>query len=233
MQDTRIEGRPYRSHLHPACFSCKKRKSRCRTRDASDTCMMCQAHGSECIFPRPDNYNHARHPRVQHKSPANARKAAQSTPSPSSARSQLGPHSLQQSVPADRSTSSLGPRALGAAASNREIAPRGENGRVGVLPNLIGLVTETGDESSHIISPAVADDNDILESYISATPLSRRRCLVRPNANASSTRPMRPVRFNVVPRRPLGVPVNQTLAESKCEIIEKLMNPFIDEYINL
>lgn len=195
--------------------------------------MMCQAHGSECIFPSPDKYHQARQPNVPHKSPANVRKATQSRPGPLSPRSHLGPRRSQQPVPADLPPSLLEPHVPEATVAYQEITTRDEDSRVEGLPNLIGIVTETGDDSSHVISPAVADDNDILESYISATPLARRRCLVRPSATASSARPMRPVRFNIVPRRPLGVTANQTLAESKCEIIEKLMDPFVDEYINL
>jgi hypothetical protein len=34
----------------------------------------------------------------------------------------------------------------------------------------MGIVSETGDDSSHIVSPAIADDNDVLESYLSALP---------------------------------------------------------------
>lgn len=194
---------------------------------------MCQAHGSECIFPSPDNYYQAQQPKVPRRSPKNVRKSAQSRLDPLSPRSQLGPGRLQQPVPADMPSSLLKQHASGAALGYQEIATRDEDSQVEGLPNLMGIVTETGDDSTHVISPAVADDNEILESYISATPRARKRCLVRPSATASSARPMRPVRFNIVPRRPLGVTANRTLAESKCEIIEKLMDPFVDDYINL
>lgn len=225
------EGRPYRSHLHPACFSCKKRKSRCRTRDSSGICMMCQAHGSECIFPSPDNYYQVRHPNAPRKSPATARKTAQSRLDPPSPRFQLGSHRVQQPVFTDRDTSLLSPHASTATVAHQETPSRGADSQVEGLPNLIGIANETGNDSSHVISPAVADDNEILESYLSASPLARRRCLVRPSA--TSTRTMRPVRFNIVPRRPLGITANQTLAESKCEVIEKYMDPFLDEYLDL
>jgi hypothetical protein len=95
----------------------------------------------------------------------------------------------------------------------------------------MGIVAEAEDDSSHIVSPAVADDNDILESYLSAIPSSRKRYLIR--TSASSDGHLRPVRFNLVPRRPLGVVANQSLAAAKCEIIEKYMGPDLDEYLNL
>lgn len=95
----------------------------------------------------------------------------------------------------------------------------------------MGIVAETGDDSSHIVSPAVADDNDILESYLSAVPAPQKRGLVR--TGSASNRPLRQVRFNLVPRKPLGVTVNQSLAASKCEVIEKYMDPDIDEFVDL
>ncbi|KAJ5161418.1 hypothetical protein N7492_006810 [Penicillium capsulatum] len=231
MQAVGNEGRPYRSHLHPACFSCKKRKSRCRTRDSSETCMICQAHGTECIFPSPDNCYEARAPTLPRKLPASARQPVQGRPSPLSPRSQFGPHCMQQPVPAEGSPIIFDPHVSTAAVGRQVTTPRGEDSRGEGLPNLMGIVAEAGDDSSHVISPAVADDNDILETYLSATPLARRRCLVRPNT--ISNRPMRPVRFNIVPRRPLGVTANQTLAASKCEVIEKYMEPDVDEYLNM
>lgn len=99
------------------------------------------------------------------------------------------------------------------------------------FPHLIGIVAEADDDSSHIVSPAVADDNDILESYLSATPSAQTRYLIR--TSSKSDRHLGPVRFNAVPRRPLGVVANQSFAASKCELIEKYMEPDIDEYLNL
>lgn len=95
----------------------------------------------------------------------------------------------------------------------------------------MGMVAEADDDSSHIVSPAVADDNDILESYLSATPSAQTRYLIR--TSSKPNRHLGPVRFNVVPRRPLGVVANQSFAASKCEVIEKYMEPDIDEYLNL
>jgi hypothetical protein len=99
------------------------------------------------------------------------------------------------------------------------------------FPNLIGIVAEAGDDSSHIISPAVADDSDILDSYLSTAQTEKRRCLAR--SSSTSNGPLRPVRFNVVPRRPLGVSIKQSVAESKLEVIERYMDPHIDEFLNL
>jgi hypothetical protein len=95
----------------------------------------------------------------------------------------------------------------------------------------MGIGAESESDSSHIISPAVADDNDILESYLSTIPFAQKRCMIPTGSN--SNRHFGPVWFNVVPRRPLGVVANQTFAASKCELIEKYIDPDIEEYINL
>ncbi|RAH65214.1 fungal specific transcription factor domain-containing protein [Aspergillus aculeatinus CBS 121060] len=77
----------------------------------------------------------------------------------------------------------------------------------GALPSIVGMVAESGDDNPHIVSPAVAEDNRFLENYLWTGP--------------ESNRSFRPVRFNLVPRRPLGVCASQTLAAAKCEVIEK------------
>ncbi|KAL4920668.1 fungal-specific transcription factor domain-containing protein [Aspergillus aurantiobrunneus] len=233
------EGRPYRSHLHPACFSCKKRKSRCKTRSPAEVCVMCQAYGTECIFPRPDD------PRQQR--PSWPRKLAPNARSSRHLQSRNGllhrpyPSPHAQSQPADTASSGsgqqpgdpqifadlVGPPEAPCTAEDSYVAGRRAEG----FPHLMGIVTEAEDDSSHIVSPAVADDNDILESYLSAIPSTKRRYLVRTSSNSS--RPFGPVQFNAVPRRPLGVVANQSFAASKCELIEKYMDPDIDEYLTL
>ncbi|KAL2850633.1 fungal-specific transcription factor domain-containing protein [Aspergillus pseudoustus] len=203
------EGRPYRSHLHPACFSCRKRKSRCKTRSPGQVCAMCQAYGTECIFPQPDDPPQARSSPRRLAPNARLSRFLQNKegllhrpyPRPRQSELQLNP---PQSCP----------------------APDGD-----IPPHLMGIVAEAEDDSSHVVSPAVADDNDILESYLSAIPSSRKRYLIRTSPRSDSH--LRSVRFNLVPRRPLGVVANQSLAAAKCEIIEKYMGPELDGYLNL
>ncbi|KAL4865299.1 hypothetical protein BDV12DRAFT_174822 [Aspergillus spectabilis] len=236
----RHEGRPYRSHLHPACFACRKRKSRCKTKSPAEVCVMCQAYGTECIFPQPDDP-----PQQRTTSP---RKLAPNIRSPRYSNSRNS-DLLHRPYPDVRAHSQTQPQAPGAGAPvrrNDQVDPQvpatiitGTSSHLGAddrppadgFPHLMGIVAEAEDDSSHIVSPAVADDNDILESYLSAIPSSRRRYLVRTSSN--SNRHLRPVRFNMVPRRPLGVVANQSLAASKCEVIEKYMDPDINEYLNL
>lgn len=214
------EGRPYRSHLHPACLSCKKRKSRCKTRDASEKCIMCQVHDTQCKFPEADS----------------GRTAAFSSRRVSSRRKQARPSRSGHSLEHRNTQSPLAPvldapRAHRASNNDRTDALSSSGNKQQELSNLMGIVSETGDNSSHIVSPAIADDNDVLESYLSTFPDTRRRCIIQ--TNPSSNRPLRPVLFNTVPRRPLGVTANQSLAAMKCEIIEKYLEPYVQEVVDM
>ncbi|KAL4806233.1 fungal-specific transcription factor domain-containing protein [Aspergillus unguis] len=227
------EGRPYRSHLHPACFSCRKRKSRCKTKNPGEVCVMCQAYGTECIFPRPDDPQRASLPR---RVTPNARSSRHSQarhdilhrpyPSPQSqARAGTAVRHERRPVDKHRIADLDSPLEVTAGGDVYDDAGRAEG-----FPNLIGIA-EADEDSSHIVSPAVADDNDILESYLSAIPFAQKRSFT--GTNQASNRHVGPVRFNVVPRRPLGVVANQSFAASKCEVIEKYLDPDVDEYLNL
>lgn len=229
--ESRGEGRPYRSHLHPACFSCKKRKSRCKTRSSSDICIMCQAHGTKCVFPRSDDSHGGRLSISPRKSPANARQRHIAGDNTLHTRQSPHPHLVSQTETPGTTFHEINRNvAVAPVDPSLMLPPSGDQHRAEGLTNLAGLVTEAEDNSSHIVSPAIADDNEILESYLSAVPATRR-CLVP--TSPSSNRPLRPVRFNIVPRRPLGITANQSLAASKCEIIEKYLDPDIDEHLQL
>ena len=99
--------------------------------------------------------------------------------------------------------------------------------------NLMGILAEAGD-SSHIVGPAIVDDSDELESYLSTIPDASSRRMVRiiPSSNHPG-RPVRPVLFNTIQRRPLGVTINQSLAAQKCDIIEKLVEPWVKDVVDL
>lgn len=197
--------------------------------------MMCQAHGTECIFPRPDSPYQVYQKHSPRKSPTNVAVGFVDNPHGSLRPRSYNPQTLPQA--ADH---------LGTYRENPHHPERSRSppiyehqnhdsttneGAADNLPNLIGIVAEAGDDSSHIISPAVADDNDILESYLSTAQTEKRRCLAR--SSHTSNAPLRPVRFNVVPRRPLGVSAKQSLAEAKLEVIERYMDPNIEDFLNL
>jgi hypothetical protein len=220
------EVRPYRSHLCPACLLCRKRKSRCRTRDSSGICMMCQAHGTNCIYPQPDDSFQRRSIASPRKLAAKSRQAPRSAAPPCRNPSNTGSHPSPQTIPplanpdsTPRDIDQRLARRLPASLEASSYPPNNEDyNREETLPNLVGLVAEVGDNSSHIVSPAVAEDNEILETYLSTIPDARRRYIVRTNPNSS--RPVRPVLFNTVPRRPLGVSANQSLQAMALPIAE-------------
>ncbi|KAJ5528295.1 hypothetical protein N7513_012454 [Penicillium frequentans] len=192
---------------------------------------MCQAHGTKCVFPRSDDSYGGRISISPRKSPANARQRHTAGDNTLHARQSPHPHFLSRTETPVVTFPQIN-RNIAAAPVDPVLMlpPSGDQHRAQGLTNLAGLVTEAEDNSSHIVSPAIADDNEILESYLSAVPVTRR-CLVP--TSPSSNRPLRPVRFNIVPRRPLGITANQSLAASKCEIIEKYLDPDIDEHLEL
>ncbi|GLA55141.1 hypothetical protein AnigIFM63604_001630 [Aspergillus niger] len=208
-------GRPYRSHAHPACLPCRKRKSRCRTRDSSATCMMCSAQATDCIFPPADTL-------VQRKRTVNLRRIVPKTarierastprvvlPSPRTNKASDTPQLTGHHHPAQPST----------AYSDGKIA------------SLMDVVGDTGDDSSHVVSPVVADDSSILDGYLFTVPDNGRLCLMHTNSKPS--RLMRQVLFNTIPRRPLGVYSSQSLPSMKCELIEKYLEPTTKDVVSL
>ncbi|PWY80826.1 hypothetical protein BO94DRAFT_625955 [Aspergillus sclerotioniger CBS 115572] len=214
--DTSLEGlsssgRPYRSHTHPACLPCRKRKSACRTRDASATCILCLVHGTNCIFPQADSRSQRRHvdsprrlaPKERHARIVQHRENRRPLPTP------------QVVLP----PTDTGPDRTDSQTKNADDG----------LPSLMG-VTDTGDDGSHIVSPAIADDTEVLESYLSTVPDARKRCF---RTSSSSSRPIRPVLFSTIPRRPLGVYSHQSLPAMKLEVIEKYLEPVTRDVVNL
>lgn len=223
------EARPYRSHLYPACLPCKKRKSRCRTTDSSGKCIMCRAHGTDCTYPRPGNNSQRGSVASPRKLTPKSRQAPRTAAQPKKSQ-QAFTHPVDAVSPsrdfAPRTTSR--PAAI---LETQSCPPSHEHFTREAFPNLVGIVTEVGDNSSHIVSPVVAEDNDVLESYLSTVPDARRRSIIRTDPN--SRRPVRPVLFNTVPRRPLGVSATQSLPATKCEFIEKYLEPEVNDIVDL
>ncbi|KAB8279670.1 fungal-specific transcription factor domain-containing protein [Aspergillus minisclerotigenes] len=190
---------------------------------------MCRAHGTDCNYPRPGD-------KSQRGSVASPRKL---TPKSRQApRTAAQPKKSQQTFthPVDAVSPSrdFAPRTISRPAAileTQSCPPSHEHFTREAFPNLVGIVTEVGDNSSHIVSPVVAEDNDVLESYLSTVPDARRRSIIRTDPN--SRRPVRPVLFNTVPRRPLGVSATQSLPATKCEFIEKYLEPEVDDIVDL
>ncbi|ETN44978.1 uncharacterized protein HMPREF1541_09854 [Cyphellophora europaea CBS 101466] len=141
-----------------------------------------------------------------------------------------------------RSTSGLPGNVLDSARGDRDnvpILPTGNN--PGARPSIVrlhdsateptpgysivggnGTLDETEDDNVHVVGPVLANDNEVLEPYLSAIPEAGR---YRKSICTDSSRMARPVLFTTMSRRPLGVTKNQTLSAAKCEVIEKLLEP--------
>ncbi|KAK6001691.1 hypothetical protein QM012_002181 [Aureobasidium pullulans] len=96
------------------------------------------------------------------------------------------------------------------------------------------MLAESGDSSTHIISPAIADDNEELDSYLSSDPAVGIRRITRTSSTSTTMGPpSRRVLFNTVLRKPLGINANQSVAAAKLEVIEKLLEPHVMDLINI
>jgi hypothetical protein len=100
--------------------------------------------------------------------------------------------------------------------------------------SMSAMLAESGDSSTHIISPAIVDDNEVLDSYLSSNPAVGIRRITRTSSTSSNMGPpSRRVLFNTVLKKPLGIHARQTLAASKLEVIEKLLEPHVPDLIDL
>lgn len=90
-----------------------------------------------------------------------------------------------------------------------------------------GTLSDEEDHNAHVIAPVMANDTEILETYLSTMSDDYRRRRVQ----TASSRQARPVMFTTMPRKPLGTRQYQSLASSKCELVEKLLEPFAQDVI--
>ncbi|KAH0277150.1 hypothetical protein KCU91_g3383, partial [Aureobasidium melanogenum] len=96
------------------------------------------------------------------------------------------------------------------------------------------MLAESGDSTTHIISPAIVDDNEELDSYLSSNPAVGLRRITRTSSTGTNMGPpSRRVLFSTVLRKPLGINANQSIAAGKLEIIEKLLEPHVTDMIDI
>ncbi|KAI8965238.1 fungal-specific transcription factor domain-containing protein [Daldinia sp. FL1419] len=227
--------RPYRSHLRPACIPCRQRKSRCKIEAQSPLCLMCRVHGTECSFPTGSQESTARrHARSKRSLRSQAPQA------PQDQREVVQIHSI-----ADVSE-------YGGAVSGRPIAISDEvnttvdtswdgNDVLETCPTIYNYHHDTQsqstpvsigetEEENHIISPTMTGDSQVLADYLSTTAAgSHGMRLVRPKR----TNLRRQVFFTVVQKRPLGLTLNENPSHSKYQVVEKLLEPWTGQLINL
>lgn len=225
---TSNQGRPYRSHLRPACDACRRRKSRCTTTEGSEQCLLCQIHGSQCVFVDSDQSRRRKVPASQARASSYADSGESNIELDDTSMSMAFPEETQirDTALSDGQTYRSDPAPSANLA--RPQAPAIEEA------SMSAMLAESGDSSTHIISPAIVDDNEELDSYLSSNPAVGIRRITRTSSTSSNMGPpSRRVLFNTVLKKPLGIHARQTLAASKLEVIEKLLEPNVMDLIDL
>jgi hypothetical protein len=99
---------------------------------------------------------------------------------------------------------------------------------------VIDSIAKSGEGSSHIVSPAIADDDKVFQDYLSNTPYGQSGRTVRfqPNSYHSSG-PTRPIVFNTIPKRGAREEEARKFSASQCASIERIVDPNQDELIDL
>lgn len=194
--------RPYRSHLRPACNPCRRRKSRCQTEANSEVCLMCRAHKTDCSFPEEPRSNQST-PQKRRRSEAAARRIS-------------NPSQRRTPTTALQSSSSI-PRLSHVDASNDDESPLS-----------LGS-TEDQHLNLHIVGPTVTNDSQVLSDYLSGVPGATRSTRMVIPESAGRTKP---VLFNMVQKRPIGLSMHRSPAADKVDIIEKLLEPYTEQVID-
>lgn len=232
--------RPYRSHLRPACLSCRRRKSRCQSEADSSICLMCRAHGTECVYP---GNSQAEQPSSGKATPS-AKRRRRSNVRPRTSASGSSPP--RASTPPFRGVPESGTNH--SSAMNRTRLPNlmtpapplvetsaghgisGRDQRNVYDEDLFDSSADDHTQNLHIVGPAVTKDSQVLSDYLSAIPGATRgaQMVVPVPANRS-----RPVLFTRVQKRPVGISINRSPSAEKLDIIEHLIGPLVSDAIDL
>jgi hypothetical protein len=190
--------------------------------------LLCQLHGSQCVFVDGEQSRRRKVPASQRRAADYADSGESNIDLDDSSISMVFPEETQISdaILSDGQTYHSNPASL--ANSARPHAPAIEEA------SMSAMLAESGDSSTHIISPAIVDDNEELDSYLSSNPAVGIRRITRTSSTSSNMGPpSRRVLFNTVLKKPLGIHARQTLAASKLEVIEKLLEPHVPDLIDL
>ncbi|KUI61256.1 hypothetical protein VP1G_08434 [Cytospora mali] len=228
--DDTVGERPYRSHLRPACHECRRRKSRCKVDDGEEKgCLMCRVHGTKCEFPAASSRSLAS-PRPSRRSGHGDARGKGGVASSRARGVQARVESTGTStLPTEHHILAAGPAVIPAL---RPPDSRGTSGISQPSTTLLpGLGSPGEEESSHIVGPVVTNDTQILANYLRADPSHGSGRLARPGLTGGDSN--KPVLFARVSKRPVGQTPNQTLASVKCQIIEKIVEPWTDELVDL
>ncbi|KAI5464804.1 fungal-specific transcription factor domain-containing protein [Mariannaea sp. PMI_226] len=90
--------------------------------------------------------------------------------------------------------------------------------------------TDDQQHNLHIVGPAATSDSQVLSDYLSSMPGATQgsRLIIAAPGNLS-----KPVLFTMVQKRPPGLDINRSRSAEKLEIIEKILEPFENDVIDL
>ncbi|KAK2590865.1 hypothetical protein QQS21_011439 [Conoideocrella luteorostrata] len=234
-QTTAQPGRPYRSHLKPACLPCRRRKSRCQTEQGSVICVTCRAHSTECTFPAasdtsPRSGPSQRRRRKDATLPRNATPGNAAAPRTADTGCLAKPRSPVDDVGGTAQfANTSSPLNTWSSTQNVNRGSSGHDQQDEQTPTLGSA--EEAHHNMHIVGPEVTNDSQVLSDYLSGIPeaVTSTRMVIPESASRS-----KPILFTLVQKRPLGQVANRSVALEKLDIIEKILEPYtkhiIDEY---
>lgn len=180
---------------------------------------MCRIHGTECLFPE-DSGSSSNSPTIlrrDRKSVARTRLAPTLDPLP------ISPSIVNHGVSA-----AVVPEASGSEGTT-PWAGQGSEEIVDFQPTPLSM-DDTEQENTHIVGPANTTDSQVLADYLSTiTTDNGGMRMVRPVPGSRS----KPVLFSTVQKRPMGVEVNTNQAREKLNIIERFLDPYTEQLIEL
>ncbi|EXJ78828.1 hypothetical protein A1O1_09230 [Capronia coronata CBS 617.96] len=230
--------RPFRSHLHPACLSCRRRKLRCRVDRGSEECAVCQARGEKCIFPdrpkggaggatsrripppRPHRVEPQAEPMGQIRNEGQALQANPNTSTPVTTKSRVDV--------------TWTPTRQGTGATAPEKVYDHEQRSTTTVLHTITVDNETDEEISHVVGPAVARDAKILGDWVSnpSETFNKQTRSSFPNGlGTNNTR--NSGLFTTVRMQPLGLRRDRMQDWRKCQFIEKLTEPCAGDLVEI
>lgn len=241
MSSPMVEVRPYRSHLRPACLGCRKRKSRCTIETNSNICLLCRVHGGECVFPAVEQSDRSKAVKRKKRKLEHGDQTSidlESSPNQPTELHQKSSFPITTNAAATTSSNSNN-----SAASRRRLQSDEEDGQRTLARSgteeqstLMTTLGETANESSHIVGPTVANDAQVLDDYLSLLPPpgdETQRTTRRTPFSLYSKGPRGPVLYTSIQKRPVGVTRGNTVGLDRCETIERLVEPFGDDLVDL
>lgn len=239
-QSVERKDRPYRSHLQPACLSCRRRKSRCRLDEGAAVCYMCHVHGSECVFPEATKSSTPRRKRARITKTSELQ--GQITMEDSGHTPAIGEGIGMTPVPGPPSdfsqrvqASAFWDHGLQQQQQHHAIYSSGYVPTDAPVPEPVSNQAEDAEQSAHIVGPATTNDAQVLGGYMSGLPQgSTGSSPTWSFPNTMSFRDVRkPVVFAPIRKQPEGMKLTQTQGMYQCQVIEKLVDPYGQDLIDL